>query len=329
MPENNKNKPKPKGFKPKPFKKTPVSLAPPAERDVPSPQDKTITLEVSSEPVGTKDKTVEQTKLRVARGIFGTTPAAKPEVRKTEAPAKVEEASKPRTLFAEKPPAPNTLRVVPTPPPAAKDEESKEEPAPAPKPSTEPEPAPKPSTEPEPVATAITTGDAPVKKTKKRMFKLAPGEEVPPEEPVVTTTTTQATPPATDIMTQIKGTDLEELAKAIQAIEKENPYRTEVPKDGFVPETRRGFSPFILQQYKRFMLPLPDKKPDYNACLALGKKGAEKAEMYQYQEFVNICVGKARIAVCLCITDLVQEKPALPLQPQKLSSPQGVANELL
>lgn len=267
MPGNNNNKPKPKGFKPKPFKKTPVSMAPPAERDASPPQDKTITLEVSSDPVGTKDKTAEQTKVRVARGIFGTTPAAKPEERKPEPAEKVDEASKPRSLFGEKPPAPNTLRLVPTPTPP-------------------PPPPPKKEDTPAPTPTPTPVTEAPVKKSKKRMFKLAPGEEVPPEE-TPTTTQVAVVAPSTDIMTQLKGTELEELAKAIQAIEKENPYRTELPKDGFVPESRRGFSPFILQQYKRFMLPLPDKKPDYNACLALGKKGAEKAEMYQYQEFVR------------------------------------------
>lgn len=117
---------------------------------------------------------------------------------------------------------------------------------------------------------------------KPRVFKLAiPGSAAIAPAPA----------PAKDVVTSsmpdFSGTEFETLAEAIRDFETRNPYKTPLPENGFQPQTRRGFTSFIRQTYSPFKLKLPDTKPDYDACMKLGAGGAQKAEIYQYQEFVR------------------------------------------
>lgn len=77
-----------------------------------------------------------------------------------------------------------------------------------------------------------------------------------------------------------------DLAAAIQAEESRSPYTVPEPSSGYVPQTHRGFSDFIKETYRQFALPPLPSEPDYDACLKLSQ-GAEKAENYQYQQFVR------------------------------------------
>ena len=136
---------------------------------------------------------------------------------------------------------------------------------------------------PEPFAPAPSEPSAPAPaasepaKPKKRIIKIAtlapgpsPGSAVAVKDP-----------------TDFRGTEFESLAEAIRDLETRSPYTTPLPEDGFIPQTRRGFTDFISQTYSSFKLKLPDTKPDYDACKKLGAGGAQKAEIYQYQEFVR------------------------------------------
>lgn len=127
-------------------------------------------------------------------------------------------------------------------------------------------------------AQAVAVAPAASVPKKPRVFKVAvPGS--------VATTVVQQ-PPARD-PADFTGTEFETLAEAIRDLETRNPYKTPLPENGFQPQTHRGFTEFIRQTYSPFKLKLPDTKPDYDACLKLGAGGAQKAEIYQYQEFVR------------------------------------------
>jgi len=130
--------------------------------------------------------------------------------------------------------------------------------------------------EPASALSSVSEPAAPVQ-PKKRIIKIAtlapgpsPGSAVAVKDP-----------------TDFTGTEFESLAEAIRDLETRSPYTTPLPEDGFIPQTRRGFTDFISQTYSSFKLKLPDTKPDYDACKKLGAGGAQKAEIYQYQEFVR------------------------------------------
>ena len=127
-------------------------------------------------------------------------------------------------------------------------------------------------------AQAVAVAPAASVPKKPRVFKVAVPGSVP--------TTVVQQPPARD-PADFTGTEFETLAEAIRDLETRNPYKTPLPENGFQPQTHRGFTEFIRQTYSPFKLKLPDTKPDYDACLKLGAGGAQKAEIYQYQEFVR------------------------------------------
>jgi hypothetical protein len=110
------------------------------------------------------------------------------------------------------------------------------------------------------------------------------------EQPVVSVAASlgAATVPKTQSidLTPFIETEFQPLAEAIQAEETKRSYKTPKP-EAFVPQTSRGFSDFIRQTYGQFTLKAPPEEPDYDACMKLGASGADKAEMYQYQQFVR------------------------------------------
>ena len=154
-------------------------------------------------------------------------------------------------------------------------------PAQAPVQAQEPQQPPPSSDEQTPEqaeAQAVAVAPAASVPKKPRVFKVAVPGSVP--------TTVVQQPPARD-PADFTGTEFETLAEAIRDLETRNPYKTPLPENGFQPQTHRGFTEFIRQTYSPFKLKLPDTKPDYDACLKLGAGGAQKAEIYQYQEFVR------------------------------------------
>lgn len=84
---------------------------------------------------------------------------------------------------------------------------------------------------------------------------------------------------------EFEGTELEDLATAILEEEKKSPHAKNIQT--FVPQTNRGFAEFIRQNYSEYALPPPPSEPDYDACMKMGASGSQKAEIYQYQQFVR------------------------------------------
>ena len=125
------------------------------------------------------------------------------------------------------------------------------------------------------VAPVPTIAPTPVSKPKK-IISLG---SIRNEEPIISKTQ------RIDLTPFIE-TEFQPIAEAIQAEETKRPYKTPKP-DAFVPQTSRGFSDFIRQTYGQFTLKAPPEEPDYDACMKLGASGADKAEMYQYQQFVR------------------------------------------
>ena len=119
----------------------------------------------------------------------------------------------------------------------------------------------------------------------------APPEPAQPKKRIIKIATLASPSPGSAVAvkdpTDFTGTEFESLAEAIRDLETRSPYTTPLPEDGFIPQTRRGFTDFISQTYSSFKLKLPDTRPDYDACKKLGAGGAQKAEIYQYQEFVR------------------------------------------
>lgn len=136
--------------------------------------------------------------------------------------------------------------------------------------------APVPVTAVAPVTVAVPAiAPTPVSKPKK-IISLG---SIRNEEPIISKTQ------RIDLTPFIE-TEFQPIAEAIQAEETKRPYKTPKP-DAFVPQTSRGFSDFIRQTYGQFTLKAPPEEPDYDACMKLGASGADKAEMYQYQQFVR------------------------------------------
>ena len=171
----------------------------------------------------------------------------------------------------------------PQPPPPRQPPTPQEAPPPPQQPLPQQAPRqPPPSDEqtPEQVAAeAVAQAPAASIPKKPRVFKVA----VPGSAPV---SVAQQQEPSRD-PADFTGTEFETLAEAIRDLETRNPYKTPLPENGFQPQTQRGFTDFIRQTYSPFKLKLPDTKPDYDACIKLGAGGAQKAEIYQYQEFVR------------------------------------------
>jgi hypothetical protein len=292
MPEPSNNKPKPKvrrGPQLKPLPKVVVEAV--AQEKVPVVSDAGLSVKPSDEPVVGSDSKEEDT---VIVPIFGVAPKAKKKEKEAAAPApttkpKEEEAkAKPKYALkrvdvpkpvAEAPPA-GPKKPVLLPEPEADVAPAEEEAAPAPKPTVEDAaPAAKPTGEeaaPGPKPTEEETG-AP----KKRVFKVRAAAVAP--GPKETLDGFSLTADEQDFLSKLTEPELKDLAKAIMTIEKQNPYATPVPSDGFVPENRRAFSNFINTTFSEFKLSLP--KLDPAACDKL--TGTQTATMYKYQEFVR------------------------------------------
>jgi len=70
--------------------------------------------------------------------------------------------------------------------------------------------------------------------------------------------------------------DLEEMAKLIREEEKKNPYDNPGGPEAYVPETRRGFSAFIKENFNAFMLEPTE-----------GAAPTEAGDKYPYQKFIR------------------------------------------
>jgi len=156
-----------------------------------------------------------------------------------------------------------------------------------------PAPAPEaPAPAPEAPAPEAPAAPAAAPKPASKPKRIIPIGSIRDEEPqakpaAVLSLGAPAVPKTQSIdVTPFIETEFQPLAEAIQAEETKRSYKTPKP-DAFVPQTSRGFSDFIRQTYGQFTLKAPPEEPDYDACMKLGASGADKAEMYQYQQFVR------------------------------------------
>lgn len=292
MPGPNNNKPKPKvirrGPQLKPLPKVVVETV--AQEKLPVVSDAGLSVKPSDEPIVTQEmKEAEEETVVVP--IFGVTTVKKKAAPTSEsgaAPvAKVE--AKPKFALkrvdvpkpvAEAPPAAGPKKTVLLPEPEAPVEEAVVTEA-APKPPVEEaavtEEAPKP-----PVEEAGVTEEAPKPAAPKpSRFKIR--KEAVAPGPQETLDGFELTADEKDFLSKLTEVELKDLAKAIMTIEKQNPYKTPVPSEGFVPENRRAFTNFINTTFSEFKLSLP--KLDPKACDKL--TGTATATMYKYQEFVR------------------------------------------
>ena len=164
-------------------------------------------------------------------------------------------------------------------------------PAPAPAPSV----AEAAAASAEAAAPAVSQVPVVASKPKKKIDLSKVKNEKPAQAPGIKSIIPKSEPEAQredyrvlDIdTTDFVETEFKDVAEAIKAEQTKNPYKTPVPAKGFISQIRRGFSGFIRQTYGQFALPSLPSVPDYDACLKMGTAGAQKAENYQYQQFVR------------------------------------------
>lgn len=277
MPEPSNNKPKPKvrrGPQLKPLPKVVVESV--AQEKLPVVSDAGLSVKPSDEPVSSEP--VEDT---VVVPIFGVAPKAKKKVaaETVTAPSKPKVEEKPKVAL-KRVDVPKPVAEAPVAGPKKPVLLPDEVAAPAEEAAPTDEAAPAVVEEAKPVAEVPKPEAAAPPATKSR-FKVRPQAIAPgPKETLdgFTLTTDEQ-----DFLSKLTEPEMKDLAKAIMTIEKQNPYRSPLPDEGFVPENRRAFSSFINTTFSEFKLALP--KLDPKACDKL--TGTQTATMYKYQEFVR------------------------------------------
>lgn len=83
---------------------------------------------------------------------------------------------------------------------------------------------------------------------------------------------------------------LNELEQRVQTIMQKNPVL--IRPDAFVPNNRRKFKQFIIQTYRRYLLPKPPAIPDPDACLKSAEASKSEVKSFQYQAFVRDYIQK-------------------------------------
>lgn len=277
MPEPSNNKPKPKvrrGPQLKPLPKVVVETV--AQEKLPSVSDAGLSVKPSDEAIVTQEskETEEDT---VVVPIFGVAKSKKKKEVVVESKAKEVVAEKPKFSLKRV----DVLKPVAEAPPAGP-----KKPVLLPEPEAEPEAESEPEAEPEAevkidVKPIEVAKPIEVQAPKQSRFKIRP--EVLAPGPKETLDGFTLTAEEQDFLSKITESELKDLAKAILSIEKQNPYKSPVPGDGFIPENRRAFTSFINTTFSEFKLALP--KLDPKACDKL--TGTATATMYKYQEFVR------------------------------------------
>ena len=162
-------------------------------------------------------------------------------------------------------------------------------------PAAAPAPVAAPVAAAAPAAPALAAAAVVASKPKKKIDLSKVKNEKPGQAPGIKSIIPKPEPEAQredyrvlDIdTTDFAETEFKDVAEAIKEEQTKNPYKTPVPAKGFISQIRRGFSGFIRQTYGQFALPSLPSVPDYDACLKMGTAGAQKAENYQYQQFVR------------------------------------------
>lgn len=281
MPEPSNNKPKPKvrrGPQLKPLPKVVIESV--AQEKLPVVSDTGLSVKPSDEAIVTQEsKEKQEEEETVVVPIFGVTTKTKPK-KKTMSEEPKAEVAKPEVK------AKFSLKRVDVPKPVA------EAPIAGPKkPQLLPdvleevveteETTAKPAVEEAVEVTKPTVEEAVEEVKPKSRFKVRPQAIAPgPKETLDGFTLTAE---EQDFLSKLTEPELKDLAKAIMTIEKQNPYKSPLPTDGFVPENRRAFTNFINTTFAEFKLSLP--KLDPKACDKL--TGTQTATMYKYQEFVR------------------------------------------
>ena len=253
---------------PKPKKLLGVKVKKAAVADLPTPGEEGLSTIVSGLPAQEAQLEEEQ----VIKGFFGKKATAPKAASVALPPKPVAAAVAAPAAAPALPPAP-AAPAAPVLPPA-------------------PDPALPPALPPAPAApSAASAPAAAATKPKKKIIIRDENESAPGIKSIIPKSEPEAKREDYRVLdidtTDFVETEFKDVAEAIKEEQTKNPYKTPVPAKGFVSQIRRGFSGFIRQTYGQFALPSLPSVPDYDACLKMGTAGSQKAENYQYQQFVR------------------------------------------
>ena len=80
---------------------------------------------------------------------------------------------------------------------------------------------------------------------------------------------------------------LQEDARVLLDVERENPYIVDPPPETFIPLTRRGFGKFLYDNYRPIFPTKEQRKLDVATCAAKGEEGSKEVKIYHYQAFIR------------------------------------------
>ena len=87
--------------------------------------------------------------------------------------------------------------------------------------------------------------------------------------------------------------DMDELIEHVTEAVEEEPVPSVVSPPYFVPENRRSFKFFLIQTYKKYLLPPQPNDPDPEACTKSAKASNKELKTFQYQAFVRDYLQRA------------------------------------
>ena len=81
--------------------------------------------------------------------------------------------------------------------------------------------------------------------------------------------------------------ELQQDAKILLDVEREDPYIVDPPPETFIPLTRRGFGKFLYDNYHPIFPTKEERKLDIATCAAKGDEGSKEVKIYHYQAFIR------------------------------------------
>ena len=87
--------------------------------------------------------------------------------------------------------------------------------------------------------------------------------------------------------------DMDELIEHVTEAVEEEPTPSVITPPHFVPENRRAFKFFLIQTFKKYMLPPQSNDPDPEACTKAAKASTKELKTFQYQAFVRDYLQRA------------------------------------
>jgi hypothetical protein len=98
-------------------------------------------------------------------------------------------------------------------------------------------------------------------------------------------------PDAAAAAAEVSDPALAELIKHVK--EKIDSGTDKITPDIFVPENRQLHSPFVIQTFKKYILPKPSDDPDPETCMKAAKASSKEIKTFQYQAFVRDYLQRA------------------------------------